>query len=182
MKFIKLIEKNIFGVRIFGEGEFWLSSFKVLLVFAMILFTRKSPGHFDHTITDVAVITMSGGNPQRDAYGFRNWNVGPFAEYVGTGAAGHFAGFFSVFVQAAFAFGGPDMIAIAAGEIQYPRRVIPSVYTRVIYRLIFFFVGGSLCVGILVSFVYVDLAQSERFLPTTLFLAHPKRALDLLRS
>ena len=41
------------------EAEFWLSGGKVVLIFALFFFT---------------FITMVGGNPQGDAYGFRYWN------------------------------------------------------------------------------------------------------------
>lgn len=38
-------------------------------------------------------ITMVGGNPQHDAYGFRYWNnPGAFAEYRSTGTEGRFEG------------------------------------------------------------------------------------------
>lgn len=39
-------------------------------------------------------ITMVGGNPQHDAYGFRYWNnPGAFAEYITTGSLGRWEGF-----------------------------------------------------------------------------------------
>lgn len=57
-----------------------------------------------------------------------------------------------MFVQAAFAFGGPDYIALSAGETRNPQRVLPSVFKRVIYRLILFYVLGVLAVGILVPY------------------------------
>ncbi|KAF4459316.1 AAT family amino acid transporter [Fusarium albosuccineum] len=63
---------------------------------------------------------------------------------------GHFLGFWSVFIQAAFAFGGPDYIAMSAGETRAPRRVLPSVFRRVIYRLAVFYILGVFAVGILV--------------------------------
>ncbi|KAH0279542.1 AAT family amino acid transporter, partial [Aureobasidium melanogenum] len=52
----------------------------------------------------------------------------------------------------ALAFGGPDYVALTAGEAQNPRRVMPRVFSRVIYRLVIFYVLGVLCVGILVPY------------------------------
>ena len=87
------------------------------------------------------------------------------AEHIAEGPLGRFLGFWSVFIQAAFAYGGPgefnsisllfhplmpDFLAMTAGEAMYPRRVMPNVFSRVIYRLLVFYVGGVLCVGILV--------------------------------
>jgi amino acid transporter len=95
---------------------------------------------------------MCGGNPQGDAFGFRYWkNPGPMREYLTEGSLGRFAGFWSTFVAAAFAYGGPDYVSLAAAETISPRRVLPSVFKRVIYRLLFFYIGGVLAVGILVS-------------------------------
>ena len=95
---------------------------------------------------------MCGGNPQGDAFGFRYWkNPGPMNAYLTEGSLGRFAGFWSTFVAAAFAYGGPDYVSLAAAETIAPRRVLPSVFKRVIYRLLFFYIGGVLSVGILVS-------------------------------
>ncbi|TYJ53669.1 hypothetical protein B9479_005695 [Cryptococcus floricola] len=130
-----LVGLNIFGVHIFGEGEFYFSLFKVFLIMGLLFMT---------------FITMVGGNPEHDAYGFRYWkDPGPFAEYLVPGNTGRFLGFWSVFVQAAYAYGGPDFIALAAGETRNPRRVLPSVFRRVIYRLMVFYLFGALAVGVL---------------------------------
>ncbi|CAG9988777.1 unnamed protein product [Clonostachys byssicola] len=131
-----LVVFNVFGVRIYGEGEFYLSLFKILLILGLLLMT---------------FIVMVGGNPHHDAFGFRYWkDPGVFNEYIASGSWGHFLGFWSVFIQAAFAFGGPDYIALSAGEARAPRRVLPSVFKRVIYRLGVFYILGVLAVGILV--------------------------------
>lgn len=49
---------NYFGIRFFGEFEFWLSSFKVVIIIALILFT---------------FILALGGGPDHDRKGFRYW-------------------------------------------------------------------------------------------------------------
>ncbi|KIW99393.1 uncharacterized protein Z518_11381 [Rhinocladiella mackenziei CBS 650.93] len=65
---------SVFAVRWYGEVEFWLSSGKIILVLILFCFT---------------FITMVGGNPEGDAYGFRYWNdPGAFAEYITTGSMG----------------------------------------------------------------------------------------------
>lgn len=64
-------------------------------------------------------------------------------------------------MQAAFAFGGPDYIALAAGEARAPRRVMPSVFKRVIYRLSVFYILGVLAVGILVPYNDPDLGSNK---------------------
>lgn len=95
---------------------------------------------------------MLGGNPAHDRFGFRYWkDPGPFAEYIGTGGIGKFAGMWSVLLQAAYAFGGPEPLSNLAAESQAPRRVLPLLYKRVTYRLLSFYGLGALCAGILVS-------------------------------
>ncbi|KAK6067408.1 amino acid permease [Seiridium cupressi] len=128
---------NVVAVKWYGESEFVMASTKVLLLFGLCL---------------VTLITMSGGNPNHDAYGFRNWGSGnAMHEYYTTGDTGRFLGWFKVVIYAAFTIAGPDMIALAAGEIQNPRRTIPRVAKLIFYRLVGFYVVGVLCVGIICS-------------------------------
>jgi amino acid permease len=50
-------------------------------------------------------ITMVGGNPQHDKYGFRYWKTpGAFAEYVTTGSLGKFEGFLAALWKAAYVY------------------------------------------------------------------------------
>jgi amino acid transporter len=72
-------------------------------------------------------------------------------EYYAKGAAGKFLSWWSVVIYAGFCIAGPDMIALAAGEIQNPRRTIPRVARMIFYRLVGFYVVGVLCVGIICS-------------------------------
>ncbi|KAI1841477.1 hypothetical protein JX265_009956 [Neoarthrinium moseri] len=128
---------NVVAVKWYGESEFIMASTKVILLFGLCLIT---------------LITMSGGNPQHDAYGFRNWGSGnAMHEFYATGDTGRFLGWFKVVIYAAFTIAGPDMIALAAGEIQNPRRTIPRVAKLIFYRLVGFYIVGVLCVGIICS-------------------------------
>ncbi|KAJ3934810.1 MAG: general amino acid permease AGP2 [Lentinula lateritia] len=136
---------NLWTVRYFGESEFWFASGKVILAVGLIFFT---------------FITMVGGNPIHDAYGFRFWDCAPFAEYIRTGSLGRFLGFLSCLIQASFTIAGPDMVSIAAGETQTPRRILPRAFKSVFYRLTTFFVLGSLCIGIVVSYSDPNLLQA----------------------
>lgn len=49
---------NLFAVKWYGESEFWMAIGKVVLILGLVAFT---------------FVTMVGGNPKRDAYGFRYW-------------------------------------------------------------------------------------------------------------
>lgn len=76
-----------------SQAEFWLSGGKVILIFSLFFFT---------------FVTMVGGNPAGDAYGFRNWTMGQaFLEYsngvhMPTGDLGRFEGFLGALTSAVF--------------------------------------------------------------------------------
>ncbi|KAI1024470.1 hypothetical protein LB503_007187 [Fusarium chuoi] len=129
---------NLMAIQYFGETEFWAAIGKVILIVGLIFFT---------------FIVMVGGNPQKDAFGFTYWkSPGAFAELYYDGALGKFVGFLACLIQAAFSIAGPDYVAMAAGEAENPRKILPRAFKTVFYRLTFFFVLGSLCVGILVPY------------------------------
>jgi yeast amino acid transporter len=56
---------------------------------------------------------------------------------------------------------GPEFLSMAAGEAEYPRRVIPRTFKSIGFRLAIFFIGGALCVGILLP--HNDPALAEAF-------------------
>lgn len=127
---------NFVAVKYYGESEFIMASTKILLLIGLVLLT---------------FITMVGGNPKHDVYGFRNWTHGVMFEYYTDGVTGRFLGFFSVMVYAAFSVAGPDLPALAAGEIQNPRYTIPRVVKATFWRIVGFYVVGVLAVGIICS-------------------------------
>ena len=125
---------NILAVRAYGEAEFWLSGGKVILIFSLFFFT---------------FITMVGGNPQHDAYGFRNWeNPGAFMEYLSTGTLGRFEGFLGSLWSACFTVVGPEYISMVSAEAMRPRIYIKSAFKTVYFRFCLFFICGALAVGI----------------------------------
>lgn len=144
-----IIINSVCPVRYYGEVEFWLSILKVLLIVGLLLFT---------------FITMVGGNPKHDAYGFRYWNnPGAFAEYrpgvfgepgkhLSAGALCRFMGFAACFSQASYTIAGPDYVSMAAGEAINPRKILPKAYKGVLWRLSCFFMLGTLAMGIVCAY------------------------------
>ncbi|CAG7555273.1 unnamed protein product [Fusarium equiseti] len=129
---------NLMAIQYFGETEFWASVGKVILIVGLIFFT---------------FIVMVGGNPKGEAFGFTYWkSPGAFNTLYYDGALGKFVGFMACLIQAAFSISGPDYVAMAAGEAENPRKILPRAFKTVFYRLTCFFVLGSLCVGILVPY------------------------------
>lgn len=98
-------------------------------------------------------ITMVGGNPAHDAYGFRYWNTpGPFAEYITTGDLGRFQGFLGALWAASFCIVGPEYISMVAGEAKRPRVYIKTAFKTVYWRFGFFFILGALCVSVVLPY------------------------------
>ncbi|RMZ08628.1 hypothetical protein D0862_03895 [Hortaea werneckii] len=129
---------NILAVKAFGEAEFWLSGGKVILIFMLFAFT---------------FITMVGGNPQNDVYGFRNWEdpPGAFRAYLDDGALGRFEGFLAaLYGTAAFTVVGPEYISMVAAEAMRPRKYIKTAFKTVYWRFGIFFIGGALACGIVI--------------------------------
>jgi amino acid transporter len=152
MIIVLIICLNIFAVAIYGEAEFIFASIKILTIVGLIF---------------LALILDLGGGPSKDRLGFRKsksidkarirltfagyWkHPGAMKEYVGTGNTGRFLGLFSTLINASFSYGGVEMVAVAAGEAENPRKNIPKAVRRVFWRILFFYVLGSLAIGVLV--------------------------------
>ncbi|KIN05490.1 hypothetical protein OIDMADRAFT_100504 [Oidiodendron maius Zn] len=128
---------NIFAVSIYGEAEFVFAAIKIITIIGLLI---------------MALIVDLGGGPKHDRLGFRFWkHPGPLKEYTSTGSLGRFLGFFSVLVNAAFAYQGVEIVAVTAGESENPRKNIPKAVRRVFWRILLFYVLGALAVGVLVS-------------------------------
>lgn len=135
---VAIVVINYVGVRFFGEFEFWLSSFKVIVVIGLIL---------------LCFILMLGGGPDHDRKGFRYWkNPGAFNTYIDDGAAGRFYAFWSTMVTATFAYLGTELVGVTVGEAQNPRKAIPRAIKLTFYRILFFYVLSVLLLGTLVPY------------------------------
>lgn len=135
---------NYFGVKFFGEFEFWLSSFKVVVILGIIL---------------LSFILMLGGGPDHDRKGFRYWkSPGAFNTYIKDGDAGRFLAFWSTMVSATFAYLGTELVGVTVGEAQNPRATIPRAIKLTFYRILVFYVLSVLLVGTLVPFNHKKLA------------------------
>jgi amino acid transporter len=121
---------QIFGVRGYGEVEFVLSIIKVVAIIGFILF---------------AIIDDCGGvkSDPRGYIGAAYWHD-PGAFRNG------FQGFCSVFVTAAFAFGGTELVGLAAAEAADPRKTLPKATKQVFWRITTFYVLSLFLVGLIV--------------------------------
>jgi len=139
---------NIFAVAIYGEAEFCFASIKIVTIVGLLL---------------MALIVDLGGGPTHDRIGFRYWkNPGAMELYISSDPnTGRFLGLFSTLVNAAFSYGGVEMVAVAAGEAENPRKNIPKAVRRVFWRILFFYVLGSLAIGVLVPYNDPNLLSAQ---------------------
>ncbi|KAH8674112.1 amino acid permease/ SLC12A domain-containing protein [Xylariales sp. PMI_506] len=141
---VVIILINYFGVRFFGEFEFWLSSFKVITIVGVII---------------LSLILAVGGGPDHDTKGFRYWNdPGAFKPYIKTGAAGNFLGFWSTMVTATFAYLGTELVGVTVGEAQNPRKTVPRAIRLTFFRILFFYCLSVLLIGMCVPYNSKELA------------------------
>ena len=47
---------------------------------------------------------------------------------------------------------GPEFISMAAGEAKNPRKLMRRAFSSFVWRHMFFFLGGALCVGIVIPY------------------------------
>lgn len=130
---------NVFAVKLYGEVEFWLSLGKLILCIGLLLFT---------------LVTMCGGNPDHDAFGFRNWHAagGPLPTFASEGNLGRFQAWLQGVITANFICCGPEYLSMIAAEVVNPRKNLPTTFKTVLWRLVLFYVGGALSVTILIAY------------------------------
>ncbi|KAB7763756.1 amino acid permease [Xanthomonas maliensis] len=112
---------NLLGVRSFGEFEFW---FAILKVVAIVLFLL------------IGVALLAGWLPGVASPGLSNFSQnGGFAPkgLAGVGAA---------LLVVVFAFGGTEIVAVAAAETADPGRSLARTIRTVAWRILVFYIGS----------------------------------------
>lgn len=72
--------------------------------------------------------------------------------WLASGDAGRTIAFFGTLVLSAFPFTfAPELLVVAGGEMQNPRRYFPVTAKRYFYRLIIFYLGSVLAIGVICS-------------------------------
>ncbi|EXJ87148.1 hypothetical protein A1O3_04107 [Capronia epimyces CBS 606.96] len=145
---VVIILINYFGIRFFGEFEFWLSSLKVLILCGVII---------------LSLVLACGGGPDHDAKGFRYWHhPGAFHEFKAKGALGRFLGVWNCIGIASFAYLSTEFIGVTVGEAQNPRRTIPRAARLIFYRIFFFYVLSVFFLGMIVPYNSPKLAFATK--------------------
>ncbi len=117
---------NLAKVSNFGEFEFWFAALKVAAIIGFLV---------------VGVLLVFGLLPDTDPVGFTNL-LGE-GGFMPNGFSGIAAGLLVV----AFAFGGIEIVTIAAAESENPERSIATAVRTVMWRISVFYIGA---IGIMV--------------------------------
>ncbi|KAK3387792.1 amino acid permease-domain-containing protein [Podospora didyma] len=131
---VAIIIVNIFGTLGYAEEEFWSAVIKLgaTVVFMILSF-----------------VLVLGGGPKDGRYntywGARYW-------YEPGAFANGFKGFCSVFVTAAFAFSGTELVGLAAAESKNPVKALPGAIKQIFWRITLFYLLGLFFVGLLIPY------------------------------
>ena len=137
---VVLLAVNLLSVRLFGELEFWFSVIKVLAIVTFLfvgiglVLTGAGIGH-DHA--SVSNLTAHGG------------------------FLPHGLPVVLMSLQAVvFAYSGIEMVGIAAGETEGPRKVLPKAVNSVVWRIGVFYIGSVIVLCMVLPWTVYGAAES----------------------
>lgn len=129
---------NLSNVKFYGESEFWLAIIKVTAIIAMIVFGSylllTAPSDSISHISNL-------------------WTHGGFFPHG-------IDGLFYMLAFIMFAFGGIELIGMAAAEATDPKVTIPKAINQVVYRVLIFYIGSLTVLLSLVPWNQLDIGTS----------------------
>jgi AAT family amino acid transporter/D-serine/D-alanine/glycine transporter len=139
---------NMQTVRSFGEVEYWMAMIKVVTLLAVLL-------------CGLAILLLRIGDVGRQASISNLWTYGGFLPKG-------FSGVLAALPTVLFAFGGVEVIGLAAGEAERPEHTLPRAIRGLIYRILFIYVGSLAVVMMLYPWNLLEPTKS----PFVLVLQH----------
>ncbi len=130
---------NIFSAKGFGEAEYWLSLIKVMVVVSFIIIGGA----------------MIFGWTSHESVGFAYWQMD------GAPFHGGFWALFGVFMVVGFSFQGTELIGVAAGESENPKKTIPSAIKKVFWRIVLFYILAILVISFLIPYTSNELMGGD---------------------
>src|SRR3954469_169353 len=126
---VVVLSVNLLSARAFGEFEFWAAILKVGAIVVFLI---------------VGVVVVVGGfDIGGHKAGFQNlWsNPGGFWPHTGDF---NWYGPILVMSGVVFAYAAIEMVGVAAGEMEDPKRAVPKAINAVIFRIAVFYIGSIL--------------------------------------
>ncbi|MFV8394215.1 amino acid permease [Corynebacterium hindlerae] len=140
---------NLMQVRGFGEFEFWFAFIKVAVIIVFLA---------------ISVLMIFGLLPGTEFVGTKNF-IGD-SGFMPNGITGVAAGLLAV----AFAFGGIEIVTIAAAESENPSAAIGTAVRSVIWRISLFYLGSVLAICFLLPYDRIGEAKTAAESPFTIIL------------
>lgn len=138
---------NMFSVKYFGEAEFWFAAIKVTAIIVFML---------------VAIWAIVTGQ----AVGNSHAGINNITEHGGLFPLG-WAPMLTLSLGVIFAFGGTEMVGVAAGEAKDAEKILPKAVNSMILRIFVFYVGSV----VLMTLVLPWTAYSSNESPFVTFFA-----------
>ena len=139
---------NLMSVKMYGEAEFWFAIIKVATIVAFMV---------------VAIICIILGAPVGDGHA----GISNITEYGGLLPAG-LAPLFALTLGVVYAFGGTEMVGVAAGEAsQDAVKRLPKAINSMIIRIFVFYVGSVILMALVLPYT----AYSSNESPFVTFFA-----------
>ena len=138
--FVVITLVNLGNVKFYGESEFWLAIIKVAAVVSMIVF---------------GIYLLLTADTNSTASFSNLWTQGGFFPHG-------FQGLFYMLAFLMFAFGGIELIGMAAAEAENPEKTIPKAINQVVFRILIFYVGSLTILLSLVPWNQLDLGGLDK--------------------
>ncbi|MFI1917954.1 amino acid permease [Nocardia sp. NPDC020380] len=135
-----VVALNVVSVKLFGELEFWFALIKVgtiVLFMAVAIGFIVTGTHIGGHAPGISTITDNGGIFPRGL-----------------------APMLTIALGVVFAFGGTEMIGVAAGESDDPKAVVPKAVNSIMWRIILFYAGSVVLFTLLLPWTAYSAAES----------------------
>ncbi|GIP30467.1 lysine-specific permease [Paenibacillus sp. J23TS9] len=130
---------NVLSAKGYGESEYWFAIIKIVTVIIFLV------------LGVMMIFGILGGKP----VGFSNFNLG------GSPFHGGFFAIIGVFMAAGFSFQGTELIGVAAGESENPRKNVPRAIRQVFWRILIFYIFAIVVIGFLIPYTNPNLLKSD---------------------
>ncbi|GAB3087199.1 amino acid permease [Corynebacterium aquatimens] len=140
---------NLMAVRGYGEFEFWFALIKVVVIIAFLI---------------IGILLVFGLLPGSDAVGFSRLSEVGFAPNGIGGIA-------TAMLAVVFAFGGIEVVTIAAAESENPKESVHAAIRSAIWRIGVFYIGSVFLIILLLPYSEIGKADDASESPFTTVLS-----------
>jgi len=156
---ILMVGLNLLSVKGYGESEYWFAMIKIATVIIFI----------------VIGLLMIVGIWSGEAVGFSHFTEGDAP------ISGGWLAVLGVCMAAGFSFQGTELVGIAAGESENPRKNVPRAIRTVFWRILLFYILAIFVVGMLIPY-HTDTLASDSVAASPFTIVFEKAGLSFAAS